>query len=234
MLDTSASPDSEHDRLTRETLALFVPIIRAFEDGVLEQRASTRAVAEAAALVERGRATGDPTRLALALITQAILLANDGWPGEALPIALEADTIAREHGLGLYVDAASNAVSVALGRLAHPEADTDRAAHELHRRLTDAKRRRSHMMGVAMLGGIALLLVPRNPVTAYTLDLVRVRLQPGYTGLLPDPASVLDPDTVAQVRGRADRLDVPDAIDLALAALERLIDGDDDRQRSDQ
>jgi hypothetical protein len=232
LLDDAEPLDSEFDRLTRETMALFVPLIRAFEDGVLGQQTLVTARAEAHELVGRSRATGDPLALTLALVLQAFLLANDGSPDEVFPIALEADAIAREHGIGLMVDVASNAFSVVLGRLAHTDTDRDRAAHELRRRLAEVKKRHNHVLGVAMLGGIALLLAPVDVATAHILEAVRARFQPGYTGLLPDPATVLDPDTVARIRSQADQLDVADAIELALEALDQLID-DDDRQRSD-
>jgi hypothetical protein len=226
LLDDAAPLDSEFDRLTRDTLALFVPLIRAFEAGVLGQQTLTSARTEAHELVERSRATGDPLGLTLALLMWALLLANDGSSEEVFPIAFEADSIAREYGLGVMVDAASNALGLVLGRLAQTDTDRDQAAHELHRRLSEAKTRHNHAMGVAMLGGVALLVAPRDLATGHILEMVRARFQPGYTGLLPDPATVLDPDALAGLRSQVDHLDVAAAFDLALAALEQLIDDD--------
>jgi hypothetical protein len=204
-------------------------------DGVQHagQQTLTSARAEAHELVERSRATGDPLGLTLALLMWAFLLANDGSSDEVFPIAFEADSIAREYGLGVMVDAASNALGLVLGRLAQTDTDRDQAAHELHRRLSEATTRHNHAMGVAMLGGVALLVAPRDLATGHFLEMVRARFQPGYTGLLPDPATVLDPDALAGLRSQVDHLDVAAAIDLALAALQQLID-DDCEQSNDR
>lgn len=224
LLDTAGPVGSDFERLSRDMVSLYLANIRAFEENLAERQAiEARAVANA--VIDRIRATGDPLMLAEALFAQGLLLYNLGAPEDALAVAIEAEAIAREHDLGMLSDMASYALSLALGQLTLPAGEVDPAAAQLHRRLTEVRQGRSRMVQLEMLGAIGRFLVPHDPVTAHTLELVRSRLRPGYEGLLPDPATVLDAGTIGRIRAGADRLDLADATDLALSALEQLIAG---------
>jgi hypothetical protein len=172
------------------------------------------------------RASGDDIELAFALICQAMLLGNGGRREAALEAALEADDLARTHAAGVFIDLASNALAVTLGR-SGGEGDASRraAATDVQRRLLDAVERKSHYLAVAILSGTVLLLVDEDPMTAYVVDHVRLRLQSPFP-VLPDAVGRLGEVGAAEVRARADQLTFDDAIRLAVSALDRLIDAE--------